>query len=470
MKKSLALTLALVFVLGIAGTAFAANPFVDVPANHWAYSAVKTLAHDGLVDGMSDGTFQGDREMTRYEMAQIVAKAMARTDKANAADKALIEKIQAEFASELDNLGVRVSNLEKKVGNVTFFGDARIRYQDFNKADNQPSWAERFRLNATAKVNDNTVLNARYNVMNHNEFGTSNADKNQITVANLTTKGLLHNTNLMIGRYDLNLGQTTYLSGTAGMVDGVQANIKDNKFTAMLGYASMKDVFTTAGNSLTYTSPTPAVAAKAAYDYQDNNGVTHHVAAVAAKAATGNQGVDNTYYTELGYAFDNNVKMDVNYLKNQDRGDGNKVLNVIGAGLNARVLPNVRVIGDYWKNRADDINGGNDATGYVARLAWKGNDAKVPHSFGIAVEYLKMDKDAANPDMTGAFIKVQGNTANTATTNEYTGVKAWDVQFNYTLAPNITLDALYQFNMKDPATGNDCYSDNFTRVQVNYMF
>jgi len=202
MKKSLALTLALVFVLGIAGTAFAANPFVDVPANHWAYGAVKTLAHDGLVDGMSDGTFQGDKEMTRYEMAQIVAKAMARTDKANAADKALIEKLQAEFATELDNLGVRVSNLEKKVGNIKFFGDVRLRYTEKENASNQPSFSERFRLNAVAQVNDRTTLNARWNVMNNNEFGTdgksvSNStswDNNQITVANMVTKGVLHNT------------------------------------------------------------------------------------------------------------------------------------------------------------------------------------------------------------------------------------------------------------------------------------
>ena len=69
MKKSIILTLALVFVLGIAGTAFAANPFVDVPAKHWAYDAVAKLAQAGIVDGYGDGTFKGDKTMTRYEMA-----------------------------------------------------------------------------------------------------------------------------------------------------------------------------------------------------------------------------------------------------------------------------------------------------------------------------------------------------------------------------------------------------------------
>ena len=55
--------------------------------------------------------------MTRYEMAQIVARAMAKTD-LEKADKALVDKLAAEFAEELDNLGVRVADLEKKSDNV----------------------------------------------------------------------------------------------------------------------------------------------------------------------------------------------------------------------------------------------------------------------------------------------------------------------------------------------------------------
>ena len=423
MKKSLAITLALVFVLGIAGTSIAANPFVDVPANHWAYGAVKALAHDGIIDGYSDGTFQGDREMTRYEMAQIVAKAMAREDKANAADKALIEKLQAEFAAELDNLGVRVTNLESKVGNVKLCGDARIRYTNLDKDSH--GFQERFRLNLSADINDKTALNARYDVMDSNEFGTTgDKDKNQITVANMTTKGILHNTDLMIGRYDLNLGQTTYLAGTEGMVDGVQATVTNGKASAMLGYASMKNVF----------------ASDSVFKHNSTQ-----------------KGIDNVYYAELGYTFDNNVKIDVNYLKNQDRGSNNKLLDVIGAGVNAQIFSNVRLIGDYWKNRADDINGGDNATGYVAGLTWKGNSPSVPKSFGLTVEYIKMDPNATNDDMTGAMLATVDN------------VKSWDVQCNYTLAKNITVDAIYQFNMKY-ANGDDRPSDKYTRLQINYLF
>lgn len=67
--------------------------------------------------------------MTRYEMAQIVARAMAKTD-LEKADKALVDKLAAEFAEELDNLGVRVADLEKKSDNVKWGGELRYRYYD----------------------------------------------------------------------------------------------------------------------------------------------------------------------------------------------------------------------------------------------------------------------------------------------------------------------------------------------------
>ena len=74
MKKSLVLAMAM--ALGVTASAYAANPFSDVPAGHWAYDSVNKLASAGIVDGYGNGTFGGDRLMTRYEMAQIVAKAM----------------------------------------------------------------------------------------------------------------------------------------------------------------------------------------------------------------------------------------------------------------------------------------------------------------------------------------------------------------------------------------------------------
>lgn len=122
MKKTL--FLAMTIAMGITASAYAANPFSDVPAGHWAYDAVNKLAAEGVVEGYPDGTYGGDRLMTRYEMAQIVAKAMAKG--------ANVDKLAAEFADELDSLGVRVANLEKKSDNVRITGQIRYEYGDRN--------------------------------------------------------------------------------------------------------------------------------------------------------------------------------------------------------------------------------------------------------------------------------------------------------------------------------------------------
>ena len=125
LKKSITSALTLAMLVGAASTTFAAtNPFSDIPADHWALDACEQLAADGVIEGYGDATFRGDQHITRYEMAQMVAKAMAKKD-VSAADKATIDKLAAEFADELNNLGVRVADLEKHADNVKWTGEAR---------------------------------------------------------------------------------------------------------------------------------------------------------------------------------------------------------------------------------------------------------------------------------------------------------------------------------------------------------
>ena len=140
----------------------AANPFSDVPADHWAYDAVSQLAKDGVIEGYGDTTFQGNKNITRYEMAQMVAKAMAKTNVPQS-DKALVDKLAAEFSDELNNLGVRVSNLERNADKVKWNGEARYTYTK-EKLDNTPSkesYPLLFRMEPKAEVNANWFVKAR---------------------------------------------------------------------------------------------------------------------------------------------------------------------------------------------------------------------------------------------------------------------------------------------------------------------
>lgn len=164
MNKSLA-AFTTAFVIGAAGsTAAASNPFSDVPAGHWAYDAMAQLAADGVIEGYGDGTFRGDREITRFEMAQLTAKAMAKNP--SGTDKAMLDRLAAEFSEELNNLGVRVSNLEKHADRVKWNGTFRYRYG--NHIDEDDGIREKstyqygtFRLEPSMEVNDHWNVHAR---------------------------------------------------------------------------------------------------------------------------------------------------------------------------------------------------------------------------------------------------------------------------------------------------------------------
>lgn len=107
MKKQFAAVFAATAVLGVT-TAFANNPFSDVSYDSWAYQAVSQLAEAGIVNGYPDGTFKGQNNITRFEMAQMIAKAMANQDRANAEQQAMINRLADEFSNDLNNLGVTI--------------------------------------------------------------------------------------------------------------------------------------------------------------------------------------------------------------------------------------------------------------------------------------------------------------------------------------------------------------------------
>lgn len=145
-------------------TVSAANPFADVDTSSWAYQAVSQLSDQGVVDGYPDGTFKGDKNVSRYELAQIIARLMAKEDSLNDSQKATVQKLSAEYADELQSLGVRVKELEKKTGNLTTITELRVqdipRYDNVYK-DNKSSHDElslRVRINTMANVNDRSTV------------------------------------------------------------------------------------------------------------------------------------------------------------------------------------------------------------------------------------------------------------------------------------------------------------------------
>ena len=95
-------------VLGAIDTSLS-KEFPDVPANHWAYEAVTKLAGNDVVAGYPDGEFHGDRTMTRYEMAEIIYKAMNRGAQV---DQKLVEEFKPEMEQVAANETAQAASAE----------------------------------------------------------------------------------------------------------------------------------------------------------------------------------------------------------------------------------------------------------------------------------------------------------------------------------------------------------------------
>lgn len=182
MKKSLILIVVFAFLATAIGTAFA-GPFSDVPKKHWAYEAVNTLAAKGLLEGYADGKFKGNKAMTRYEMALVVARLIDK--KFGGADLETLQKLTIEFADELALLGVKVQALEEEVkvirgdmdaakadidmlkkgglGKIKLSIEDRIRFEEakFKPATavglNSSRFVNRLRFNMKANIDDNVT-------------------------------------------------------------------------------------------------------------------------------------------------------------------------------------------------------------------------------------------------------------------------------------------------------------------------
>ena len=333
MKKTLVLAMAM--ALGVSATAFAANPFSDVPAGHWAYASVAKLAAAGVVDGYPDGTFKGNNLMTRYEMAQIVAKALAKG--AIGSD----DKLVGEFADELDNLGVRVAKLEKKADNVKITGNIRATYIDYSGDDNGSKSALRSRLFFAGAVNDNWNYVGMVQNDQNLDNGTGGEENNTFQRAYLT--GKIGQVGVTAGRYEgfmaegniydnrvnglmLTYGKTVKFTAEAGkMYNGNGSKKADNFYRGTIAgnigkvgleanYVKAKNVGTLAGNddqiytlAANYATGDLTVGAmylKGSSDYNDlhdmdNKGYVISLGYGAAKAnKVGSLGVWAKYYNQ----------------------------------------------------------------------------------------------------------------------------------------------------------------------------
>lgn len=238
MKKILVLSLFLVIAFTLP---VFAGPFVDVPEGHWAYEAIQKMADRGFIEGYPDGTFQGKKPITRYEMAIIIARLVDSLEAKIGALKSVsapakeegpkvelptdlvkqkelqdlkntVQKLAAEFQDELQALGVRISNLEervtaleKKEQKVKVSGEIRARSWTNiypKEVENETSYYQRTRLNVSADYGD-TKAEVQYKL--HTAGGEYKANKDSVLeIAKATVNTKLGT--IIVGRQYFTLG------------------------------------------------------------------------------------------------------------------------------------------------------------------------------------------------------------------------------------------------------------------------
>jgi hypothetical protein len=409
MKKILALAAVAALTAGV--SAYAANPFSDVTADDWAYQAVSDLSAQGVVEGYPDGTFKGERNMTRYELAQIVARLMAKEDQLNAEQQATLDKLAGEYADELANLGVRVSNLEKKVGNLYWSGDARMRYQTKDNDTKEDSWNGRMRINVKGQVNESTYVNGKMAYdMDFKKDDAKDVYMQQLFVNHNFGK----NVAVRLGRQPIVFGnQGGWLYGDANGYDGAQIAYNNGKLALTTGFGQLN------ASDIAAVKSTDVYFAKGAYDF--------------------------------GFA-----KLNADYIADKDS-EADARTEIYGVGLNIPVQQ-FNVFGEYWNN----TTAGDYDTAWNAGLSYGKADWKKAGTWDLTVAYNDVD---ANVYFGGSGLST--DILKTFKNASATNLTFWNALANVTLQKNVQLHAEYAF--AGDAEGSADPEDAWT-VSLNYKF
>ena len=440
MKKILALAAVAALTAGV--SAYAANPFSDVTPDDWAFQAVSDLSAQGVVEGYPDGSFKGERNMTRYELAQIIARLMAKEDQLNAEQQATLDKLAGEYADELANLGVRVANLEKKVGNISWSGDARMQYQHhkdlgwkdgkIQSTNDADDWNGRMRINVNGQVNDQVTVEGRFlSEMNFKDSESADTSMDKLHVVYQPTDAF----SIDLGRTSAGLSQTGIFMDDDGQYDGIVAAYDNGKFNLSAGYGRV------GGGAIDY------------HDYENWF--------VKAGTKVGDKVDLSAFYTQ--YASKSDSK-DLAAWLNKVPGLKSEADNVAVWGVGAGVdLGGGFVLdGDYIKH-ADDLT--DKAAMWTAGLTYGEVDTDKVGSWSLGVHYVDADRLAylggvSAWDMTDHL--------------DYSllsGMKFWQAKAGVALQKNVELDAYYYFGGKTKEN-KDFFGDpdDTFGIELNYAF
>lgn len=426
MKKHVVLPMAAAMLM-MTATAGAANPFVDVPADSWAYKSVVQLSQAGIVQGVDGSYFQGGRNITRYEAAEMVAKAMAHMDRADAEQRASINKLADEFSSELNNLGVRVSNLENKVGNVKTNGDFRVRYLhqkgeyshgSTNSTDDRFDYRARIRFNANVNDTTKVTVGMTSDDLDFDSGSSASGDSGFVDLANVSTAIGPH-VNVTAGRWSYQIGSGMGLQHS-DVFDGAQLQFTEHNWTITGGYGEFK-----LGAGL--------------YNGQSLVGVKTGYAAIDAVFGSVGMGI---YYNSFS----------------NEQASGQNLKSLIGGYAKADFGTKWSLLADYQKVKKDTATAtDDDGALWGAQLTYGKVDQAKQGTWDAWLEYINADKHV-----------LYGSTNSWRSADLLDNVTSWGLGVDYTVAPNILLTVSQTLGTE--AKEGDMDPEEQTRVELGFAF
>ena len=371
----------------------------------------------------------------------MTAKAMAHMDKASIEQRALINKLADEYADELQNLGVRVSQLEDKVGNVKVYGDAFVRYM-YQKGflENDDSWDYRFRIRTEAQVNDRTKVTwgGRTAFETFSRNGTpsqpSNGSRDFFTdLANVD-------------------GERSYGWQYAEPIDGIQLKYHDDRLAITGGYGKFKEgrvAGSTPKDGLTYGSK---------YGHSADGTVGLDGVKTAYGEIEGFFGGGSAADSSIGLYYNDFTVASGNHTGDQFNADG-----IWGAYAYLNFGHHWNALVDYehvMNHTASAITGEDSADVWIGRLTYGKAQFAVPKSWDAWVEYIQVED--------GGFIN--GFSTYTWRFNDYNNVRSWGIGVDYIIGKNVMLGVMQSFVTKTKSghTIPDPHEQSLVHIVFNF--
>ena len=439
----ISLLLGIAMTLGTGGS-WAANPFVDVPADSWAYQSVTALADAGVIQGVDGQYFQGGRTITRYEAAEMTAKAMAHMDTASVEQRALIHRLADEYADELKTLGIRVTALENQVGQIKLSGDARVRYRSQGQGrdgyslgkKNDNSWDYHVNINANASVTEH--VNVHYQLTTDEQsFADSQAAQtkknNPFTrLANIEYMPSRHWTTT-VGRYTYKMGGGLGLQYSHAF-DGVQASYASGNWKLTGGYGKFKKDSDFIFSNIKDRKGQDLQNLKAGYAMLDG--------------MLGCVGI-GAYYNQFDHSGSADAYPTTGMAKNLD--------HILGGYLSIHAGDSWNLIGDYQRiSKQTETANDQDADLWGVKFSYGKAVPAVKGSWMGWLEYIDADPYA-----------LYGFAGSWRYGDMLDNIRSWGVGFTYVLDKNMMLTAGQTFASRAKCGGDP---REFTNIEISCFF